>query len=139
MRILAPALGWARMLDSEITKKMTPDEYITLAGKYCERMEWNHDAIPELAECLERHDKNITRFLEGEKIARQYAIDKGVELQRENTRLKRCEEAFKLMREYLIEQIIPEAEDDPMRWRRMDGHFVRLCREFEFWTDLEAA
>ena len=67
---------------------MTPDEYITLAGKYCERMEWNHDAIPELAECLEDHDKRLTAFLDGERIARQYAIDKGVELQRENFKMK---------------------------------------------------
>jgi hypothetical protein len=67
---------------------MTTDEYITLAGKYCERMEWNHDAIPELAECLEDHDKRMTSFLDGERIARQYAIDKGVEIQRENLRLR---------------------------------------------------
>ena len=73
---------------SEITKQMTPDEYITLAGKYCERMEWNHDAIPELAECLEDHDKRLTAFLDGERIARQYAVDKGVELQRENFNMK---------------------------------------------------
>jgi hypothetical protein len=66
---------------------MTKNEYLNLSGEYCIKMGWNHDAIPELAECLERHDKNITRFLEGEKIARQYAIDKGVELQRENARL----------------------------------------------------
>ena len=38
---------------------MTPSEYITLAGKYCERMEWNHDAIPELAKCLEGHDAKL--------------------------------------------------------------------------------
>jgi len=40
---------------------MTPDEYITLAGKYCERMEWNHDAIPELASLLEVHDARVNR------------------------------------------------------------------------------
>ncbi len=53
-------------------------------------MEWNHDAIPKLAKCLEAHDKNIIRFLEGEKIARQYAIDKGVELQRDNFNLRQA-------------------------------------------------
>jgi hypothetical protein len=67
---------------------MTKNEYLTLSGEYCIKMGWNHDAIPELAKCLEGHDKNIARFLEGEKIARQYAIDKGVELQRENFKLR---------------------------------------------------
>ena len=77
---------------------MTRNEYLNLAGEYCIKMEWTSDAIPELAECLERHDKNITRFLEGEKIARQYAIDKGVELQRENTLLR---EAIKWAEPYV--------------------------------------
>ena len=74
---------------------MTRNEYINLAGEYCIKMEWNHDAIPELAECLERHDKNITRFLEGEIIARQYAIDKGVELQRHNFLLMQSGKALR--------------------------------------------
>ena len=39
---------------------MTPNEYIALAGEYCERMEWNHDAIPELAKCLESHDQRVS-------------------------------------------------------------------------------
>ena len=43
---------------------MATNEYITLAGKYCERMEWNHDAIPELAECLEDHDKKLAAILQ---------------------------------------------------------------------------
>jgi hypothetical protein len=67
---------------------MTRNEYLSLAGEYCIKMEWNHDAIPELAECLEQHDKRLNEFLDGERIARQYAIDKGVELQRENTILR---------------------------------------------------
>lgn len=32
-------------------------DYIKLAGEYCIKMEWNHDAIPELAKCLEEHDQ----------------------------------------------------------------------------------
>jgi hypothetical protein len=74
---------------------MTRNEYLNLAGEYCIKMEWNHDAIPELAECLEAHDKNMTRFLEGEKIARQYAIDKGVELQRHNFLLMQAGNALR--------------------------------------------
>jgi hypothetical protein len=65
------------MLVSEITNKMTPDEYLTLAGKYCERMEWNHDAIPELAKCLELHDLDVVL-----KFARR-TMDKQAELERE--------------------------------------------------------
>ena len=61
---------------------MTPDEYITLAGKYCERMEWNHDAIPELAKCLEQHDLMVVL-----KFARR-TMDKQAELERENERLQ---------------------------------------------------
>jgi hypothetical protein len=70
------------MLDSEITKQMTPDEYITLAGKYCERMEWNHDAIPELAKCLEQHDLMVVL-----KFARR-TMDMQTELEHENTKLR---------------------------------------------------
>ena len=61
---------------------MTPDEYITLAGKYCERMEWNHDAIPELAKCLEQHDLMVVL-----KFARR-TMDMQAELEHENTKLR---------------------------------------------------
>ena len=39
---------------------MTKNEYLTLAGEYCIEMEWNHDAIPELAKCLEVHDQRVS-------------------------------------------------------------------------------
>ena len=61
---------------------MTDNEYITLAGKYCERMEWNHDAIPELAKCLELHDLDVVL-----KFARR-TMDKQAELERENAKLR---------------------------------------------------
>lgn len=31
--------------------------YTELAAEYCLKMEWNLDAIPELAKCLEEHDQ----------------------------------------------------------------------------------
>ena len=74
---------------------MALNEYLNLAGEYCIKMEWNHDAIPELAECLEDHDKRLTAFLDGERIARQYAIDKGVELQRHNFLLLQAGKALR--------------------------------------------
>ena len=61
---------------------MTPDEYLTLAGKYCERMEWNHDAIPELAKCLEQHDLEVVL-----KFARR-TMDMQAELEHENIKLR---------------------------------------------------
>ena len=42
----------------------------------------------EFAKELERENARLEHFLSGEKIARQYAIDKGVELQLENDELK---------------------------------------------------
>ncbi len=42
----------------------------------------------DFARELERENARLEHFLSGEKIARQYAIDQGVEIQRENTRLR---------------------------------------------------
>ena len=42
----------------------------------------------DFCEQLERELNETKRFLDGERIARQYAIDKGVELQRENFKMK---------------------------------------------------
>lgn len=61
---------------------MTPDEYIILAGKYCERMEWNHDAIPELAKCLAQHDLIVV--LEFARLT----MDNQFELEHENMKLR---------------------------------------------------
>ena len=61
---------------------MTPTEYLNLAGEYCIKMKWNHDAIPELAKCLEQHDLDVVL-----KFARQ-TMDKQAELERENARLR---------------------------------------------------
>ena len=61
---------------------MTRNEYLNLAGEYCIKMEWNHDAIPELAECLEQHDIKVVL-----KFARR-TMDMQAELEHENIKLR---------------------------------------------------
>jgi hypothetical protein len=61
---------------------MTRNEYLKLAGEYCIKMEWNHDAIPELAECLEDHDQKFTSGINAIEInarANEEAADRATE------------------------------------------------------------